>query len=213
MPSSIVRLISLVGLALGPSLAAAQDTTSTSTAPNSDELLILTGEGSYLLSQPATPTGPYTTYDRITLVGTNFPSGYSESGSLSGPVPTGTSDGDDYLVITGRETTTTFAGNMTSTSTSTEPQPTNTTPCNNYVEFCNRKYSNITNIACHNSPFVRPGNAGSNQALPVLAQLNDGVRFLQAQIRFPEGSNVPHFCHTTCDLLDGSCPFPASLSS
>lgn len=202
MPSSIVRLISLVGLALGPSLAAAQDTTSTSTAPNSDELLILTGEGSYLLSQPATPTGPYTTYDRITLVGTNFPSGYSESGSLSGPVPTGTSDGDDYLVITGRETTTTFAGNMTSTSTSTEPQPTNTTPCNNYVEFCNRKYSNITNIACHNSPFVRPGNAGSNQALPVLAQLNDGVRFLQAQIRFPEGSNVPHFCHTTCDLLD-----------
>lgn len=197
-----MRLMGLAGLALYSSPAVAQDTTTTgtSTAPNSDELLILTGSGSYLLSQPATPTGPYTTYDRITLVGTNLPSGVSaESGSVS--MPTGSSTGDDYLIISGRESTT-FAGNMTSTTTDSSPQPTNTTPCNNYVELCDRKYSNITNVACHNSPFVRPGNAGSNQALPVLAQLNDGVRFLQAQIRFPDGSNVPHFCHTTCDLLD-----------
>lgn len=202
MRSSIMRIMAFAGLALHSSPAVAQETTgTTSTAPNSDELLILTGSGSYLLSQPATPTGPYTTYDRITLVGTNLPSGASESGSAS--MPTGSSTGDDYLIISGRESTT-FAGNMTSTTTSSSPLPSNTTPCNDYVELCDRKYSNITNIACHNSPFVRPGNAGSNQELPVLAQLNDGVRFLQAQIRFPDGSNVPHFCHTTCDLLDGS---------
>jgi hypothetical protein len=39
-----------------------------------------------------------------------------------------------------------------------------------------RNYSNITNVAAHNSPFVVPGNAASNQALKVTDQLNDGVR-------------------------------------
>lgn len=57
-------------------------------------------------------------------------------------------------------------------------------------------------VGCHNSPFVRPGNTGSNQALPVKVQLDDGVRFLQAQIQWPANSSTPHFCHTSCDLLD-----------
>lgn len=61
-------------------------------------------------------------------------------------------------------------------STSTSAQPTNTTPCNNYAEFCNRKYSNITMVCAHNSPFDMPGNIASNQDVPVTTQLNDGVR-------------------------------------
>jgi hypothetical protein len=31
-------------------------------------------------------------------------------------------------------------------------------------------------VCAHNSPFVAPGNAGANQDLPVLNQLNDGIR-------------------------------------
>lgn len=95
--------------------------------------------------------------------------------------------------------TSTASSNATATTSS---KPENTQPCNQYLELCKRKYSNITMVGCHNSPFVRPGNTGSNQALPVTDQLNDGVRFLQGQIQYPNGSTTPHFCHTSCDLLD-----------
>ncbi|KAL6415212.1 hypothetical protein AUP68_01758 [Ilyonectria robusta] len=86
--------------------------------------------------------------------------------------------------------------------TSPGPLQCRESPCNNHVEYCTRKYSNITNIAAHNSPFVRPGNSGSNQELGVTTQLNDGIRLLQAQIQWPSNSSAPHFCHTSCDLLD-----------
>lgn len=138
------------------------------------------------LGQPTgPPTGPYTTYTtKITL-----------------------SNGDDD----DDPATSTYTGSFTFTDTATDngtatdtsvPQPTNSQPCNGYVELCSRKYSNITQVGCHNSPFVRPGNSGSNQELPVQSQLNDGVRFLQAQIQFPANATEPHFCHTSCDLLD-----------
>lgn len=64
----------------------------------------------------------------------------------------------------------------TASSTSTQTPVVNTRPCNNYAEFCARKYSNITMVAAHNSPFVRKGNAAANQALDVTAQLDDGIR-------------------------------------
>lgn len=57
-------------------------------------------------------------------------------------------------------------------------------------------------IAAHNSPFVQPGSAAANQQYDVTTQLNDGVRFLQAQIQWKVNDTVPHFCHTSCDLLD-----------
>jgi hypothetical protein len=34
-------------------------------------------------------------------------------------------------------------------------------------------------VAAHNSPFVRPNNAASNQRLDVIQQLNDGVRMCE----------------------------------
>ncbi|KAH6674541.1 tat pathway signal sequence [Halenospora varia] len=90
--------------------------------------------------------------------------------------------------------------NSTHTATSSSAEPTNTTPCNNYPEFCGRKYGNITEVSAHNSPFVKKGNAAANQALTVTQQLNDGIRLLQGQMHFVNAT--PHFCHTSCDVLD-----------
>ncbi|KHN99415.1 PLC-like phosphodiesterase, TIM beta/alpha-barrel domain protein [Metarhizium album ARSEF 1941] len=124
------------------------------------------------------PTGPYQSYgSKITLTGAS----------------------SRTTAVTSSSGTTTTGANFTTTAS---PTPTNTQPCNNHVEFCTRRYSNITNVGCHNSPFVVPGNSGSNQAVDVLTQLNDGIRFLQAQIQWPPNSSTPHFCHTSCDLLD-----------
>jgi hypothetical protein len=89
---------------------------------------------------------------RTILQGTNFPTTSGVNGTVSGNAT------------------------ASSSSTSSSAQPTNTTPCNNYAEFCNRKYSNITMVCAHNSPFNVPGNIASNQELSVTAQLNDGVR-------------------------------------
>ncbi|KAH0498251.1 hypothetical protein TgHK011_005516 [Trichoderma gracile] len=140
------------------------------------------------------PTGVYTTYhSKITL-----------TGAASSKTHSGTSSGTSTGSASGTYTTgsLTVGGNLTATATDSVPQPTNTQACNNYVELCSRKFGNITQVGCHNSPFVRPGNSGSNQELPVKTQLDDGVRFLQAQIQWPANGTVPHFCHTTCDLLD-----------
>jgi len=100
---------------------------------------------------------------------------------------------------------TTSAVNGTSNSTarsttSSSAQPINTQACNNYPEFCSRKYSNITYIAAHNSPFVNPNNAAANQDYGVIAQLNDGVRMLQGQTHFV--NDTIYYCHTSCNLLN-----------
>lgn len=72
----------------------------------------------------------------------------------------------------------TASGNATiSTSTTARSRPTqNTTPCNGHSEFCSRRFSNVSMVVAHNSPFVVPHNAASNQVLPVITQLKDGIR-------------------------------------
>lgn len=55
-------------------------------------------------------------------------------------------------------------------------------PCNNYAEFCTRKYSNITEVCAHNSAFVVKDNAASNQVLPITDQLNDGIRMCKSRL-------------------------------
>lgn len=96
----------------------------------------------------------------------------------------------------------TLTGNSTASRTSASITPTNTTPCNNYPEFCNKKYSNITYVGAHNSPFVNPNNAAANQELGVFAQLNDGIRMLQGQTHYNATTNTISYCHTSCNLLD-----------
>jgi hypothetical protein len=110
---------------------------------------------------------------------------------------------DSQIILSGRPRTTTAingTANSTSTTSSSSAEPTNTTPCNNYPEFCSRSYGNITEVSAHNSPFVRTGNAAANQALDVTTQLNDGIRLLQGQVHF--NGSIPHFCHSSCDILD-----------
>ncbi|KAL5115874.1 hypothetical protein ACEQ8H_006190 [Pleosporales sp. CAS-2024a] len=57
-------------------------------------------------------------------------------------------------------------------------------------------------VVAHNSPFVVAHNAASNQILPVLTQLEDGIRGLQFETHKPNGSSAIRLCHTSCDLLD-----------
>lgn len=96
----------------------------------------------------------------------------------------------------------TMAGNSTASRTSSSVVPTNTQPCNNYPEFRNRRYSNITMVAAHNSPFINPSNAAANQELSVLDQLNDGIQMLQGQTHYNTTTKVISYCHTSCDLLN-----------
>lgn len=126
---------------------------------------------------------------------------------VSGLVSSATSSGSStsFTILEGSLPTTlavnsTVAGNSTSNRTSTSDQSTNTQPCNNYPEFCTRKYSNITEVAAHNSPFVAPNNAAANQALGVVDQLNDGIRMLQGQTHLV--NDTIYYCHTSCDLLN-----------
>ncbi|KIW42459.1 uncharacterized protein PV06_06008 [Exophiala oligosperma] len=123
----------------------------------------------------------------------NSTNGTSSSSSSS---PTAT-------VLSGSPKTTSASNSTASrnaTSTSTSILPTNTAPCNGHPSFCQRKYSNITQVAAHNSPFVRAGNLASNQELDVTTQLNDGIRMLQFQAHNVNGTM--YLCHTSCDLLN-----------
>ncbi|KAI1113061.1 PLC-like phosphodiesterase [Nemania sp. NC0429] len=112
-----------------------------------------------------------------------------------------TSNTDTILTGSARIASTSLSRTI-STALPSPPPPMNTQACNNYVEFCTRKYGNITEIACHNSPFITPNNIAANQQHDVTQQLNDGVRLLQAQMQWPDSSSEPHFCHTSCDVLD-----------
>lgn len=72
--------------------------------------------------------------------------------------------------------------------------------CNGHVELCNRKYSNITQIATHDSAFVGilPTD---DQDVDVTTQLDAGVRFLQAQTHRNVFGTLS-LCHTSCFLKD-----------
>ena len=96
----------------------------------------------------------------------------------------------------------TMTGNSTTSRTSSSALPTNTQACNSYPEFCGRRYSNITYVGAHNSPFVMPNNAASNQQLGVIDQLNDGIRMIQVQTHYNTTTSTLSCCHTSCDLLD-----------
>lgn len=84
---------------------------------------------------------------------------------------------------------------------STIPQPTHAqTACNGHPALCTRQYSNITQIGTHDSAFIG-ALPSDNQDEPLTAQLNAGIRFLQAQTHVnPFG--VLSLCHTSCYLLD-----------
>ncbi|KAI8945503.1 PLC-like phosphodiesterase [Xylaria longipes] len=160
------------------------------------------------LSEAATPTGPYQSFESQITQETGslvtLSDGTSSIFADNATTTTKARTSNTVTILTGSAkttTTTTLSGSATTTVTPA-PGPTNTQACNNYVEFCTRRYSNITEVACHNSPFITPNNIAANQQFDVAQQLNDGIRFLQAQIQWPSNATEPHFCHTSCDILD-----------
>lgn len=155
---------------------AAQDA-STTTTDATDSIMVITGIATSY-SEPAVPTGDYITYSStITLStsGESTPTGNATTSGTRTGNSTATATDTSSLMLIGGEATGSRSANATA-STSTSAPVVNTRPCNGYPEFCARSYSNITMVAAHNSPFTRPGNAASNQALGVTSQLNDGIR-------------------------------------
>lgn len=68
--------------------------------------------------------------------------------------------------------------------------------CNGHAELCTRQFSNITQIGSHDSAFV--GTLPTdNQDVNVTAQLNAGIRFLQAQSHLDAFGSL-NLCHTSC---------------
>ena len=116
-----------------------------------------------------TSTGP-----RIFVSGDRTLTLNSENGTASATSNsqiTRTTNTNELTQISGNSNRT-----MTATGTSSAPPVMNTAACNNHPEFCNRKYSNITEVAAHNAAFAVKNNAGSNQEYSITAQLNDGIR-------------------------------------
>lgn len=78
------------------------------------------------------------------------------------------------------------------------------TACNNSPLLCTRRYSDITHLGTHNSPFLRDESTGfsasGNQGYNSTVQLDNGVRLLTAQVQM-NGEEV-HVCHSSCRLLD-----------
>ena len=77
--------------------------------------------------------------------------------------------------------------------------------CNGHPQLCGRRYSNVSFVGSHDAPFV--GSLPTeNQDISVTAQLNAGIRFLQAQThRAPSlfsTSDTLELCHTSCLLED-----------
>lgn len=72
--------------------------------------------------------------------------------------------------------------------------------CNGREEYCGRRYSDITFVGAHNSPFVGP-LPQHNQEISVTGQLNLGIRFLQGQTHLDINEEL-HMCHTSCVLED-----------
>lgn len=187
-----------------------------------------------LTSEAQTPTGDYQSYSTtITLSGdgSTVSSGtMTDSGSAmatqtgSNSSSTYTTSSNSVTVLVGGMQTTVIGNASTSASISPSSSPSsspvvNTQPCNGYPELCARKYSNITMVAAHNSPFARPGNVAANQVLDVTTQLNDGIRMRMLLRINPKTSggklisflvqfqthmvnDTVYLCHSSCDLLN-----------
>ncbi|CAK39799.1 hypothetical protein CBS63078_4514 [Aspergillus niger] len=207
----IAHLLPLLAVGVWPSLAKDDSTTTTTTTGNNGGLT-LEGTVTSSISEATLPTGHYLSYTTtmtlddghtVTSTGAHSATTTSNSTTTSGNFTTTvTSSSQSLTLLVGGQTGGVNGTNATTTATSTASSTpvVNTQPCNGHAEFCARKYSNITMVAAHNSPFVKPGNAAANQALKVTAQLDDGIRMLQFQTHLV--NNTLYLCHTSCDLLN-----------
>lgn len=216
-------------LCLAAAGANAQDETSSATASSTTDGTRSSSTGSRTSTQ-SQPELSFTNSGWETLTGTEIPSSAfmgseytylsytaqtpvtltrttSANGTLETITTTSMPSNSQITVATTSASVTVIGGNtmnsttnQTATSTTSSAAATNTIPCNGFPEFCNRKYSNITNIAAHNAAFVIKNNAASNQELPIRDQLNDGVRMLTGEVQW-ENETLWN-CHTSCSILN-----------
>ena len=75
--------------------------------------------------------------------------------------------------------------------------------CNANADLCSRKYSEVSYIGTHNSAFYGDlHDPRLNQVLSVSQQLDNGIRFLQAQTHLDLLGTLS-MCHTDCALYYG----------
>ncbi|KAK3080158.1 hypothetical protein LTS18_002969 [Coniosporium uncinatum] len=75
--------------------------------------------------------------------------------------------------------------------------------CNGYEALCSRSYSNVIFVGTHGSPFYGdPPLVTENQEGSPTDQLNDGIRYLQAQTHKNPAEKLS-VCHTECILEGG----------
>lgn len=195
MKGAILSLVWLAGLTAGQS---SSDTSSSASVSASASASVITLTGS-LRSLTGDDLGPNPTvpsdFEGSTFATITSAASSASSDSTRSSNGTITSSGDPVTEIGGANRT------LTPTGTETAPAlPSNTQPCNNYLEFCNRKYSNITEVCAHNSPYTRKNNIARNQEYSVTQQLNDGIRMLQGSAHYVNGTL--YYCHSSCDLLN-----------
>ncbi|KAG9785242.1 PLC-like phosphodiesterase, partial [Aureobasidium melanogenum] len=198
------RLFLIASLALTASVAQSTDSSGTESATTTAADYATTGT-SYA-DDSSTITLPTTIdYATMTDVSSAMATANNTAAASTSTSDNSTSSSPTQTLLVGTAKTTTALNgtsttNATTSSTTTSARPTNTVPCNGYPEFCQRKFSNITYVAAHNSPFIRGGNLAANQMLDVETQLNDGIRMLQFQAHLVNGTM--YLCHTSCDLLN-----------
>jgi len=78
------------------------------------------------------------------------------------------------------------------------------TVCNGQAELCSRPYGNVTFLGSHDSYAYStdPIILSRDQEVNITAQLDLGVRFLQAEGHL-DSEEVLSFCHTSCLLFNG----------
>ncbi|KAK7522047.1 PLC-like phosphodiesterase [Phyllosticta citriasiana] len=217
-----MRLSTLLVGALAAVAIAAKDDDDDSSSSSSD-VVVLTGTER---TAQSTPTGNYMSYSKTIRIsnsgGTQTGAAATSGPAISGEDEVSRTSSDEKTVtkttehtitlLTGNGRTSTYTGgpltpnaNITrvvASATNSSATPTNTQPCNGYVELCDRKYSNITEVCAHNSPFTRTGSAAANQQYDVTVQLNDGIRMLQVQTHYNSTKDQFNLCHTSCDILN-----------
>lgn len=192
-----MRLSTLLFGALAATAIAAKDSekdNNDDSSSSSSDIIVLTGTER---TAQSTPTGSYISYSKTVRVSTSGGGAAATTGaSATGEDEVSKTSSDDKTVtrttehtvtlLTGNGHTSTYTGgpltpnanttHVVASATSSSARPSNTQPCNGYTELCDRKYSNITEVCAHNSPFTRSGSAAANQQYDVTTQLNDGIR-------------------------------------
>lgn len=94
------------------------------------------------------------------------------------------------------------SASSTASASTVRTAATAATTCNGRTEYCTRSYSNVTFIGSHDSAFVGE-LPQQNQNIDIKAQLDMGIRFLQAQTHHSIlDKNILELCHTSCWLED-----------